>query len=172
MIKLKKPPKVKFFVGMISKDEDIMKEALSILKEKAGDVEFESPLFPFEHTDYYEKEMGKNLKRKFYSFKPLREPDEIVDFKIFAIEVEKKFLDNEKRKVNIDPGYVELSKVVLSSTKNYSHRIYLGKGIYAEVTLFFAKGEFMDFPYTYPDYRTKEYKEFFKIVREALKRGL
>ncbi|MEO0255214.1 MAG: DUF4416 family protein [candidate division WOR-3 bacterium] len=172
MIKLKEPPKVKFFVGMIARDEKIMEEAILILKEKIGEIEFKSDLFPFTHTNYYEKEIGKDLKRKFYSFKPLKKPDEIVDFKLFTIEVEKKFLEDNKRKINIDPGYVELSKVVLASTKNYSHRIYLGKGIFAEVTLYFSKGEFCDFPYTYPDYRTEAYKEFFKKVRESLKKEL
>lgn len=172
MIKLKEPPKVKYFVGMISRDLEIMDKALKILKKNFGEVEFESDLIPFTHTDYYEYEMGKNLYRKFYSFAPLKTPDKLVSFKLYSIEVEKKFLVGNRRKVNIDPGYVELSKVVLASTKNYSHRIYLSRGIYAEVTLYFKHGKFIEFPYTYPDYRTAEYKNFFKKVRESLKNSL
>jgi len=172
MIKLKKPMDVKYFVGMIARDEDIMEKAVEILKERFGEVEFKSNLIPFTHTNYYEREMGKDLKKKFYSFKPLKSPAELVNLKLFTIEVEKKFMEGYKRRVNIDPGYVELSKVVLASTKNYSHRIYLRDGIYAEVTLYFKNGEFHDFFYTYPDYRTQEYKEFFKKVRESLKKSL
>ncbi len=172
MIKLKKPLDVKYFVGMIAKNGEIMDKAVKILEKRFGEVEFESNLIPFTHTDYYEKEMGKDLQRKFYSFKPLRSPGELVSLKLFTIEVEKKFMEDDKRTVNIDPGYVELSKVVLASTKNYSHRIYLGEGIYAEVTLYFKNGEFHDFHYTYPDYRTRKYKEFFKKVRESLKNSL
>jgi len=172
MIKLKKPPKVKYFVGMLARDEEIMEKAAEILEEKFGEVEFKSDLIPFTHTDYYEKEMGKDLRRRFYSFKPLRSPGELAELKLFTIEVEKKFMEGDKRRVNIDPGYVELSKIVLASTKNYSHRIYLSNGIYAEVTLYFKNGEFHDFHYTYPDYRTKEYKEFFEKIRKSLKNSL
>ncbi len=172
MIKLKKPLNVKYFVGTIFREKEILDKVIKILKKKFGEIEFESEIFPFTHTDYYEEEMGKNLMRKFFSFKPLKSPEELVKLKLFTVEVEKKFMEKNKRRVNIDPGYVELSKVVLASTKNFSHRIYLGKGIYAEVTLYFKKGEFHPLFYTYPDYRTKEYIEFFKKVRNSLKNSL
>ncbi len=170
MRKQKKILPVKYFVGMISGYVDLFEKVKPILIQRFGEIEFESEIFPFKHTDYYEKEMGKDLKRKFISFKPLKKPDEIVDLKLYCIEIEKKFMEQGRRKINLDPGYVELSKVVLSTTKNYSHRIYLSKGIYAEVTLYYQNGDFREFHYTYPDYRTEEYKVFFRKIRDSLKK--
>lgn len=169
MGKLKVPPKVKFFTAMLSKEENMFYKVKPLLTDKLGDIEFESDVLLFDHTRYYEEEMGHPLLRKFFSFKPIYTPDKLPEIKLYCMEIEDKFRIEGKRKINIDPGYVELSKVVLASTKNYSHRIYIRDGIFAEVTLYFHKREFRDFHYTYPDYREKSYKNFFEKIRESLK---
>lgn len=169
MREIKKPRPVKLFTAVFTSRIDLFEDVKRILEEEFGNIDFQSEIFPFENTNYYEKEMGKNLKKIFYFFKNLITPDEIVDTKIKTIEIEKRFMIQGKRQINIDPGYVELSKIVLVSTKDFSHRIYLGKGIYGEVTLFFKKGTFHIFPYTYPDYRTEGYIKTFIKAREILK---
>ncbi len=167
-----KPNPVKLFVAVFTANINLFEDVKKILEEKFGEIDFESEIFNFDNTDYYEEEMGKNLKKKFYFFKNLISPEKIVDVKIEAMKIEEKFMENEKRKINIDPGYLDLSKLVLSSKKDYSHRIYLGKGVYAEVTLFFKKGNFYTFPYTYPDYRREDYIRTFLKVREILKKQI
>ena len=112
--------------------------------------------------------MGRGLKRRFYSFSESIKPDRLVDIKLLTNEIEDRFsrsADFPSRRINLDPGYISPAKLVLASTKNYSHRIYLAKGIYAEVTLYFEKGTFHSFPWTYPDYKSKEYLEIFNKIR-------
>jgi hypothetical protein len=163
--KIKIPEKVKLIVGMLSQNLELFSSAEKELEKKFSEIDYRSNLLPFSHTDYYEKEMGKNLLRKFISFKKLIFPEEIVEIKIFTNELEEKFSFEGKRKINLDPGYLTLSKLVLVSTKDYSHRVYLNKGIYAEATLFYKDKKFQNFPYTYPDYRTEEYKKIFQEIR-------
>jgi len=157
---------VKLIVGMISNKVELFEKLKTILEKKFGKVDLESDIFPFDKTDYYEEEMGKDLKRKFLSFEKLIRPDRIAEIKIFTNKLEKRFSISDKRQINLDPGYVTDSKLVLATTKNYYHRIYLKKGIFAEVTLYFRKGGFQYFDTTYPDYRTSEYISFFNKVRE------
>jgi hypothetical protein len=160
-----RPRPAKLIIGMISADLKIFAEAQKFLKRKFGDVDIESKFFPFDKTDYYDKELGKNLQRKFLSFKNFVRPEQILEIKIFTNKLEKKFSKDSKRKINLDPGYITDSKLVLATTKDYSHRIYLGKGIYAEATLYFKDGSFRYFDWTYPDYRSPEYISFFNEVR-------
>ncbi|MFQ5836184.1 MAG: DUF4416 family protein, partial [bacterium] len=113
--------------------------------------------------------MGSNLKRKFISFQALIDPAEIREIKLFTNQFEQDFLHpgTHDRRINLDPGYLNLSKLVLASTKDYQHRIYLGRGIYAEVTLRYKKEKgFKPWEWTYPDYRTREYLEIFNHLRE------
>ena len=169
MGKIKQPVGVKLFIGMISGEEDLFKEAEERLSQKFGSVDFKSPILSFQHTPYYESEMGSNLKRKFISFQGLIDPAEIREIKLFTNQLEQDFLhpDTEDRRINLDPGYLTLSKLALASTKDYQHRIYLGRGIYAEVTLRYKKGKgFEPWEWTYPDYRTREYLEIFNSLRK------
>ncbi len=175
MGKVKQPLTVKLFMGMISGEEDLFDEAEKRLSQKFGSVDFKSPILSFQHTPYYESEMGSNLKRKFISFQGLIDPAEIGEIKLFTNQLEQDFLrpDTDHRRINLDPGYLTLSKLVLASTKDYQHRIYLGRGIYAEVTLCYHKGKgFEPREWTYPDYRTREYLEIFNHLREIYQREL
>ena len=161
-----KPFPVKLIIGFIFKDYKILKETEKILEKKFKEIDFESEIIPFNFTDYYEKEMGKDLKRKFISFKKLIMPQKIRKIKEYTIKIEKKFSFDKKRKINIDPGYLTDSQLVLSTTKPYFHRIYLGNCIWAEVTLFYQNKTFRYFDWTYPDYRTPAYIEIFNKIRE------
>lgn len=170
MGKIKKKKVVKLIVGLIFREEKVYFLVKNILEKKFGRIDFESPNLDFsKYTNYYEEELGKNLKRKFLSFKSLIKPDSIFKIKHFTQKLEKKFSLKEKRTINIDPGYLDFSKLILSTTKDYKHRVYLKDGIYAEVTLYYEKESFRAFDWTYPDYRTSEYIEIFNTIRQIYK---
>jgi hypothetical protein len=139
----------------------------NIFKKKYGEFDFESQAIPFDFTDYYCQEMGGNLKKRFVSFKKLFKHTDFVAIKHYCIKVEKMCAPCAKRKINIDPGYLNDAKLVLLTTKNFFHRIYLGKGIYAEVTLYYSKKKINYLPWTYPDYRTQTYKDILLGIRKT-----
>jgi len=167
MGKVKQPDKVKLIIGMISNDIKLFLKLEELLSKQYGYIDLKSSMMKFSHTDYYSKEMGKNLKRKFVSFKELIFPDNLADIKLTTNTVEQKFLKHSReRNINLDPGYITKSKLILATTKNYQHRVYIKGGIYAEVTLRFKNNSFKKWEWTYPDYKTEEYINFFNEVRE------
>ena len=166
MLQIQIPIPVKFFCALIYSKEEIYLKTKSILQKKFGKIDFESNLILFNSTNYYSNEMGNCLYRRFISFEKLKSPCTFANIKLYCIKKEKLFSSKNKRKINIDPGYINESKLVLTTTKDFSHRIYLEKGIFAEVTLSFIKGEFSNWPTTFPDYRTNEYKNIFHEIRE------
>jgi hypothetical protein len=165
MLTVSKPLNVKLIVAFIYSCEKNYLLTKNILIKKFKSIDFESEPLPFNYTTYYNPEMGPNLTRRFISFVKLIDPSKISSIKEFCIKIEKKFARSNKRTVNIDPGYINEAKFVLATTKDFSHRIYLGKGIYAEVTLNYQNKDFQDLPTTFPDYRTAAYKEILKKIR-------
>jgi hypothetical protein len=163
------PHKVNLIVGLLSKDTAALARAKASLERIFGRVELEGPLLDFTHTDYYKEEMGSPLKRQFLSFERLCGLKGICGAKVRTNRLERRLSRGSKRTVNIDPGYLDLAKLVLFSTKDYSHRMYLDKGIFAETTLFYKGGTFNPWPWTYPDYATAAYIGFFNKVREIYK---
>jgi len=169
MGKVKEPLPVKLVVGMISGEDSLFEQAEKKLTQEFGLVDFTSSPLPFNCTDYYKKKMQINLKRKFISFASLIDPAKIVEIKLFTNQLEENFLypHSKQRRLNLDPGYITLAKLVLATSKNFQHRIYLRKRIYAEITLRYKKGKgFTCWEWTYPDYRSKEYIEIFNHLRE------
>jgi len=166
MLQFQSPLKVKFICGFIFKDNTVYIKALAVLEKKFGAIDVESAAIDFNFTDYYEKEMGKDLIRRFISFKKLQDPGAFIKIKHFCVKLERKFAVGNLRRINIDPGYLNEAKLVLTTTKDFSHRIYLGSGVFAEITLnYHAKG-FHDHSTTFPDYRTDKYKNIFLEIRE------
>ncbi|MFH1791485.1 MAG: DUF4416 family protein [Candidatus Omnitrophota bacterium] len=156
---------VKLITGVLSGDAGLFGGAARCLERKYGPVDMESSVMPFAETDYYEDELGKGLLRVFFSFRDLVPLEQAFVSKIVSGRVERKFSKDNRRRVNIDPGYVSAGKLVLFTTKDYSHRIHVARGIYAEVTLKFEKKEFQPWPWTYPDFKTAPYRRFFEKVR-------
>lgn len=165
MGQIKKHPPVKLITGLIYKDEAVFGKAKKILGCKFGVIDFISPPMPFTHTDYYRCEFGSGLKRRFISFKKLILAQSLPEIKIAANKIEKKLTKHNLRLINIDPGYLNLGKLLLATTKDYAHRIYLDKGIYAEVTLFYQNKSYQPWEWTYPDYKTAEYINIFGKIR-------
>ncbi len=171
----KKPDPVLFFLAVTERERGyFLRELKKTFEEELGMVALQGPYFNFsEFTDYYEDEMGSPLWKSFYAFERLKEPEFLLDLKYFCYEIEKKTATPEgKRIVNLDPGYLTLSKVVLATFKDYSHRLYLGRSVYGEVTLFYREGTYQRFPWTYPDYQKEEIIEFFNKVRALYKEKL
>lgn len=167
MGKILKPQPLKLIIGFIFQDEDKFNKALGFLEKYFGKIDFSSQTLPFVHTNYYEKEFGRNLKRRFISFKHLISPEDLSRTKIITNKIEKRLSTGTSRTINIDPGYLSLSKLILVSTKDHKHRIYLNQGIYAEVTLFYQDKTFKPWEWSYPDYKTEEYIAIFNQIREV-----
>jgi len=169
---LKKPDPVKLIIGILGCDADAVDVAVDMIKARFGPCDIESQAWPFRHTEYYANEMGKEIVKKFVTVEKLIAPDKLAAIKHTTNKMEAKLaavLDNDlSRPVNLDPGYIEPSKLVLASTKNFSHRIYIGKKIWAEVTLIYSKGRWTSFEYTFPDHKEDRYYDFFSQVRDKL----
>lgn len=149
------------------------KEYFTAVKEKLsglfGAIALEGPAMQWDNSDYYREELGWPITRTFIFFKDKIDPLILPDIKLAANKLEEDFSTNGKRDINIDPGYMTLSKVVLASTKNYSHRLYVGKGIFAELTLVHAKGSYQPQMFTYRDYAAAECIKVFENARKLLK---
>lgn len=155
--------KVKLIAGILYPDDIFLNWVLDEVSLKWGTRERLSPPFPFDKTDYY-RDISPVLYRRFVSFQGLFDPGEIASFKLEACEIESR--SGSKRRVNIDPGYIDGARLVLASTKDHSHRIYIGKGIYAEVTMRFRFGKWVPFDYTFPDFASGIYDPFLEEVRK------
>ncbi len=135
------------------------------MRKAFGRVDRAGPVLPFTFTRYYEKEMGSSLRRLFWVAETLVSPDSLAHIKLATNDIEKRLARHGSRRVNLDPGLLCESRFVLASTKDSSHRIPVGSGIFAEVTLRFERGEFRPMEWTYPDYRSAEYREVLREIR-------
>ena len=159
---------VKLICGIIVGEESFFQIAEERLFHLFGTVDAESPFFPFDLTDYYEKQMGVNLKRKFISFKKLIRPEKLSRIKLMTNKLEDGIRDELRaahRAVNIDPGYLVSSALIMATAKNFAHRIPLQHGIYAHLEFLFGKDEVRPLFWTYPDYINKGCQNFFLEVR-------
>jgi len=167
------PPPVKLIVGILASSPSCLSCAVQHLESAFGATDLVSDIWPFTYTRYYENEMGPDILRQFLSFADLVDPGELAQIKHRTNALERDLAQSPKpafpRPVNLDPGIVETSKLILASTKNFSHRIYIGDRIYAEVTLSYQKGDWIIYPYTFPDYRQPTYHGFLSSVRERLR---
>lgn len=162
-------PPVKLFVVTLHRDPAILESVTSELIELFGPIDWQSEDFPFDVTDYYEKEMGSGLLRRFLSFQNLILPDGIADIKIRTNELENKYRKESKRQINLDPGYLDTYKVVLASTKFGGQKILIGKGIYADMTLVMYKGQWEGFAWGFPDFKSRRYDAVLSKIRDLYK---
>ena len=159
------PNPAKLVIGVFLKDKDLLGPVSERLADAFGPVDLISRWFPFDYTSYYEAEMGQPLFRRMLAFKPLIAQDSLPDVKHRTNRLERDYSTDEHRRINIDPGYLLLERFVLATGKNYSHRIYIGQSIYADLTLTYSKGTYQTLPWTYPDYATPEIRQFLLQVR-------
>ena len=167
---IKPPQRVKPFVGLLLSELLLLEKCKEALERYFGPLDIQSPIIPFSYSNYYNAEMGDQISRLWMSFLQLQDPGNLADWKIKSNHLEDSWTKERSgkrlRQVNIDPGYVSDSKIVLASTKNFSHRIYLSSGIYAEVTLNYRKNiGWQTYEWTYPDYKDAPAVNFFTQLR-------
>jgi hypothetical protein len=165
---------VKPFCGVLYADGYPWADIESRLATVFGPVDRLSEPMAFGFTDYYQDEMGPAVWRRFVAFAGLVRPDGLAAMKRSSNRLEEELAAARDtpfaRPVNLDPGYLELAKVVLASTKNFYHRVYLADGIWGEVTLYWKGRGWTTLPWTFPDYRTPAYQAFFTELRAAYRR--
>jgi hypothetical protein len=159
------------FVGCLFSFQEIYDAALAVLKKDFGNILLETPSLPWTHSEYYAEEIGEPLYRNFIFFDTVIDTSLLPDAKVRIMDIENDFSKDRKRQINLDPGYLSLAKVVLASRKNYSHRIYLGKLVFAELELIFKEGAFHALPYTYADYKDEWSIKIFTQARALFKKG-
>jgi hypothetical protein len=165
------PPHSLLLFGLLL-SEGVNAEAVhQCLGEVFGEPLEVSEIWPFDFTDYYEAEMGSALRRQFLAVTGDFDPGCLAEVKLRTNCLEQEMAEGGRRRVNIDPGYLTLAKLTLASTKDHSHRVYLGQGIFGEVTLVFhRRGGYEPMPWTYPDYRDDRVRAWLGRLREALRR--
>jgi hypothetical protein len=170
MVKPSFPEEALLFVGALFRQEDYLSLVREKVAEMLGATLFESPPVPWDYSSYYEEEMGRPLKKVFIFFGERIDPMSLAGIKVATNGIEKELSREGKRNINLDPGYLTPAKIVLASTKNYSHRIYIGQGIFAEVTLVYRDGGYRPHLFTYRDYASGAYAEIFGRAREVLQK--
>ncbi len=159
---------VKLVCGIIFSDQKVRALAVEKLEQLYGPIDLISPTFIFDITDYYEKQMGKGLKREFVSFKRLITPESLSEIKLRTNQLEEEIraaIQAGGRVVNLDPGCLTSSALIMATAKNFAHRVPLQKGIYAHLELLFTRKETRPLDWTYPDYKKEDYQQFFLDVR-------
>lgn len=157
--------RVMLFMGVLSVREfpaSLKKE----LEDLFGPIALQTEPFPFDFTTYYVPEMGEGIKRFFIAFENLISPDALPDVKTVTNEIEERYSEDGGRKINLDPGLITEGNIILATTKNRSHRIAIGKSLYAEVTLIYHSHGFESFPWTYADYRSEEVQKTLLLFRK------
>lgn len=160
------PEAVKLIASVFSGDERLLGDTMQSMSERYGRADFISSPKPFTYTDYYEKEFGGSLIRRFVAFEKLIRPESLPDVKIWTNALEMRFAAEGQRRVNIDPGYLGKAHLILATGKGYTHRPYLREGIYADLTLIFRDKTFHPLPWTYPDYASGEVMGMLIRIRE------
>lgn len=166
------PTEAALVISVIYRREERFDEAAGRMANVWGEPERVHGPFPFDRTRYYRREMGEPLVRRFLVFRHLVARDTLPDIKIAAETIEREFAVDGRRTVNIDPGMLTEENFILATGKNFSHRVYLGNGVFADLTLMFREGEYRALPWTYPDYATDEIRTFLREVRETYRRAI
>ncbi|MCL2183444.1 MAG: DUF4416 family protein [Chitinispirillia bacterium] len=167
MGEIKKPQDVKLFAAVMYRPGFELGAAIDALTAEYGEVEASYGPIEFSWSDYYEGEMGARLLKYYVIFKGFCDRARLPGVKIHTNEMEMRFADGARRAVNIDPGYLSADKFVLASTKDFFHRLYLGDGIFGEVTLHYRKGRYRFFSWTYTDYQDPGFLKFLEAARTA-----
>ena len=167
------PQPVKLILSVLYRDDVDFQRVLEIVQTKFGSPDFLERKIPFTFTTYYEPEMGAPLYRAFLSFEKCILPDQLVEIKLWTNQLEKEFLNpTGKRQLNLDPGYLNGAQVILATGKNFSHRVYLNSGIFADLTLVYVKEGYQALPWTYPDYQAEPLKSILLTIRKTYLRQM
>jgi hypothetical protein len=166
------PMPVKYFVAVLFRDERDLSRAKEALTARWGSIDFEGRDHLFDITDYYEPEMGAPLYRRLLSFEHLYAPALLVEMKLGCNEMESALADEGKRRVNIDAGYLDHNKFLLASAKEAGQKIYLDRGIYADLSGRYKGGKYRPFEWSFPDFKDGRYDEDLLAIRDLYRQQL
>ena len=145
---------------------------LEELEARFGPADGVSEEFAFDETGYYDEELGTPITRRIIEFETLRSLDELADIKLFTNSLESRSGSAGKRLFNLDPGFISMQSLVLATGKSFSHRIYLKDGIWADLTMIWQKKQWVEFPWTFPDYAGEAMKSRLTKLRLSYKTKL
>jgi hypothetical protein len=157
---------VKRFVAVLWSEPAGLECAVRLLIDAWGALDHAGPDHGFDVTDYYADEMGGSLRRRLFAFDPLMPPESLVDAKLLCNDLEARLASNGRRRVNLDTGYLDHNKVVLASVKYAGQKIYLARGIYADLVARFKQGRYQPFEWTFPDFRDGRYDQELVAIRQ------
>ncbi len=157
----------KLIIGVIYHNPEVLERAMKILTDEFGETDGMCEEFSFseEFSNYYDDELGGEGLRRIYSFARTVDPSRQAEIKRRTNEIEKMFSGESGRLINLDPGFINHGRLMLATTKNAGFRIPLSDGIYTELTLFFARGKWHKFPWSYRDYQSERVQDFLCEVR-------
>jgi len=166
------PPPGKLIFGLIYRESTLARSCWEELELLGGTWDYISGVTAFRYTGYYEKEMGTDLVRRWGCSRGLVPQDQLAAVKLKTNELETRWKVEGRRQVNVDPGILSAERLVLATGKNFIHRIYLGSGVYGDLTLIYSKGSYRPLPWTYPDYQVPETIAMFNILRKRYRMQL
>lgn len=173
---IREPQFVLPFLAVFSSSSQAIEWGVQRASEAWGSVALRSPSFRFEETDYYHQSMGSPLTKVLVVFERLFDPAELSLRKRESNRWEDEYHARSPlpvaRPLNLDPGYLTEAKLVLATTKDRDHRIYLSHGIYAECTLTYHGGTWRGDRWTYPDYLRDDYRSFLTEARRYYRKRL
>jgi len=167
-------PAVKIFVAAIYRDDTVLQAATQQLQDRVGlgPIDLPSDPYPFDLTDYYQPEMGAPLFRIFLPFEKPATASDIIPVKEVCLDLERQFATEGRRRINLDPGYLDLHKLVLISEKFLGHKIDIGHGMCADLTLLLGRRQVTSFQWTFPDFKTDRYHAYILMLRDRFRRQL
>jgi len=170
MAEPQEPPLAKLIIAVLYAEQEACEAPRASLVQLFGEIDFTSKVFPFDITDYYAEEMGQPLFRLFYGFQNLIDPGTLATIKLTTNQLEAQFSSDGKRRVNLDPGYLDTDKFILASAKANAQKIYLAHGIWADPTLRYEKGKYHPYQWSFPDFRSGRYQSTFMRLRDIFKK--
>ena len=162
---------VKLFAAILFSSAEDLKAGIARLEASFGPTDYISPETPFDVTDYYAEELGTPIYRALVSFQNAVMPSFLPDIKLKTISIEDAMRKENKRTINVDSGYMDFDKVVLASTKKGPYKIYMSRGIWADMTLHYEKGNFLPFAWTFADFKDGRYNKYLLRIRELFKKA-
>jgi len=165
----KVPEPARLVISALTPHEYLISEVSRRLEQELGPIHEQIGPVPFTYTNYYDREMGHGISRWLLSFNRLVDKSSLVSIKLLTNRVEESYTELDKRRINLDPALLSLGNFVLATGKDNAHRIYLGKGIFADLTLVFRTGTYRPLEWTYPDYADPVLIDILNRMRENYK---
>lgn len=157
----------KLLVGIMYTQENTYEKILPMLKYQFGEIDSKLDSYSFsEYSKYYDSEMNGSVMRKFISFKKCVDPSSLAQIKMFTNNVEKRFSNETGREANIDPGLLSHGRFIMATTKGASFRVPLQDGIFADLSLIYARDQWVSFFWTYHDIKSKHFTAYLSQVRQ------